>query len=131
MGYCMNMRESNFTILKENKTKALKLLKKHVSGCERLSWVDCKTIIEAKTLHDALDECRYEIEEDNNGNVSEIYFNGEKLGDDEMILNAIAPAVSDGSYIEMLGEDGSLWRWVFNNGKCKEICPKINWIDFE
>lgn len=32
-----------------------------------------------------------------------------------------------GSYIEMRGEDGALWRWVFDGKTCKEITAKITW----
>ena len=52
--------------------------------------------------------------------MNSIYFEGEKYGDDDLIFNAIAPYVEDGSYIQMNGEDGAIWRWVFENGKCVE-----------
>ena len=35
----------------------------------------------------------------------------------------------DGSYIWMMGEDGSQWRWVFQSGVCKEITAKVEWPD--
>jgi hypothetical protein len=31
------------------------------------------------------------------------------------------------SYIEMYGEDGDKWRWIFKNGKCEEVYPKVIW----
>ena len=47
-------------------------------------------------------------------------FYGEKLGDDEIFLSALAPYVEDGSYLEFEGEDGYSWRWSFKNGKLVE-----------
>jgi hypothetical protein len=40
---------------------------------------------------------------------------------------AIAPYVEENSYIEMVGEDGDRWRWVFKNGKCEEKYPEVIW----
>ena len=44
------------------------------------------------------------------------------------MFNCIATFVEDGSYIEMVGEDGDLWRWVFtNNNNCEWEYPEIKW----
>jgi hypothetical protein len=127
MGYYMEMREVSFEIPNENKEKALELLKTLARKNSNLSWVDSDTVLRSETLSEALDECSYDIEEDESGNVINIYFTGEKLGDDELIFDTIASTVKDGSYIEMMGEDGLIWRWVFKGGKCKEINAKIQW----
>ena len=61
---------------------------------------------------------RWDIEEnDRTGAVTDIWFAGEKLGDDETLFQAIAPWVKDGSFIEMMGEDGAFWKWVFQDGE--------------
>ena len=127
MGYCINMTQSDFTILNGNKDKALKLLKGYAKKHKNISWVGSDVLINSNTLIEALEECRYEAEEDNEGNIVDISFTGNKLGEDEFIFNAIAPAVEDNSYIEMHGEDGCIWRWVFKGGQCKEVNGKIDW----
>jgi hypothetical protein len=70
---------------------------------------------------------RWHIDQDENGNIDSINFEGQKLGDDDILLRAIAPYVKDGSYIEIRGEDNSLWRWAFKNGKFMETYPNISW----
>ena len=61
-------------------------------------------------------------------NVIKVCFDGEKLHTETSTwMEAIAPFVENGSYIEMCGEDGDQWRWVFNNGTMKEIRPKTIW----
>ena len=40
---------------------------------------------------------------------------------------AIAPYVEAGSYIEMYGEDGDKWRYVFDGKTVKEVYPKVEW----
>jgi hypothetical protein len=40
-----------------------------------------------------------------------------KIGDEETFFAAIAPVVVDGSYLDVRGEDGAEWRWMWENGK--------------
>ena len=127
MSYYISMSDICFNIKNENKETALLLLKNLIKTRQNLSWINNDTILRAETLDEALRECRYEIEEDDNGNAYYMAFTGEKSGDDYEIFKAIAPAVEDGSYIEMTGDDGDKWRWVFKEGECSEIDPKIEW----
>ena len=69
----------------------------------------------------------YEGDDDEAGNIAAIGFNGENPGDTFEMFQRIAPMVDDGCYLEFSGEDGSLWRWVFKNGKCHEINAMITW----
>jgi hypothetical protein len=57
-----------------------------------------------------------------------IMFEGEKSDStEEEMFNVIAPFVKAGSYIEMQGEDGARWRWVFDGETCKEKNAEISW----
>jgi hypothetical protein len=58
---------------------------------------------------------------DDDHNIIDLEFTGEKLGDDTKLFNCIAQFVEDDSYIEMVGEDGDVWRWVFKNGNCEKV----------
>lgn len=40
-----------------------------------------------------------------------------KIGDEEKFFAAIAPVVVNGSYLDVRGEDGAEWRWMWENGK--------------
>ena len=40
-----------------------------------------------------------------------------KIGDEEKFFAAIAPAVIHGCFIDVRGEDGAEWRWLWENGK--------------
>jgi hypothetical protein len=74
-----------------------------------------------------MEELRWPIEYDTEGNIVDVEFNGEKYWDDEVIFEAIAPFVKDGSYIQMQGEDGERWRWVFWNGRMRQITSHVLW----
>ena len=95
------------------------------------AWVSTDEFLNAKTLKDAMAAWRYDIEEDDLGNVIGIEFTGEKLGDELIMFKAIAPYVQDGSYLEMQGEDGESWRWLFRFNDVKEISPKVSWDENE
>jgi len=65
---------------------------------------------------------------DKDGNVVDIKHESEKLGyQDDYFFNMIAPYVKDGSFINMQGEDGDLWRYSFRDGKFKIVYPEIVW----
>jgi hypothetical protein len=130
--------ESHFFIKAANKSKALEAIRALAEdeskmgggswgshGCSRhFSWVTTDEFYLAKTLEVAFEAWRYEAHADEKtGDVVGISFNGEKLGDDPVLWRAVAPFVEHGSYLQMAGEDGMVWRWVFNNGKMEEVHP--------
>ena len=128
MGYAITLRDSKFTILKENKEKALNLLQDYFRATKNVDWISPDKILSSETISEALEECQYYVVENDNGNIVEIEdFAGQKLGYDEKLFNAIAPVVENGSYIEMYGEDGDLWRWVFQDNACKEVKATITY----
>ena len=122
MGYCMQQVDSMFTIKAENVEKALEAIKKLTAG---YAWVS-PDVVNATTLCNAMWAWRWEIVMDNN-DVIGISFNGEKLGDDEILFNAIAPYVEAGSFIQMSGEEGMMWRWSFDGKECREQQAVISW----
>lgn len=126
MGYCVSMRESNFKIQNENSPKALEIIKRLAREGKEFRWVSNETLLEAENLKEALEEFGYEVFEKET-ELEILDFVYEKLGDEFDMFQAIAPVVEEGSYIEMYGEDGDTWRWVFENGKCTEKRPKVEW----
>ena len=81
--------------------------------------------VEARHIEDALKAWRWNGDFDQDGNLLLVYFLGEKLGDETHLFSAIAPFVEDGGYIEMQGEDGCLWRWLFKDGKLTEQTGRV------
>lgn len=144
MGYYIKQRDSHFIIKKGNIPKAFKALKALSKQTHRgsggtyfqgqstpsFAWVDTNKFQNAKSLKDALSEWRWEIEIDaDTGDVDSIYFEGEKMGDDTILFDALAPCVEDGCYIEMSGEDGAIWQWAFRKGKMIEQGAVLDWDD--
>ena len=142
MGYCMDFRDAKFSIANEDKQMALeaiKALKKGVNekgsgfssrdADRNYAWVDTDEFMNADTLEKAIQAWRWETESDASGNINSIHFDGEKLGDDLVLFEAIAPYVKKGSFIEMGGEDGYIWRWVFNGKDCVKKAARMVFED--
>jgi hypothetical protein len=106
---------------------ALEALKELCTTNTYFSWVDSRTAIESATLSEIMDELRWELCIDADGNVEHISFQGDKSGDDFEFFKVLAPYVDKGSYISMRGEDGALWRWYFNGKECIEQYGHISY----
>lgn len=130
MGYCIEMTDSNFIIRKENFDKALESLKSiflvgnmtckdYVCGniIPHFRWINTQTVLESKSLKDALIEIRYKPKFNKSGDIMNVKFTGEKYGDEDIFFHALAPYVESGSYIDFEGEDEATWKWLFENGE--------------
>ena len=81
----------------------------------------------AEKVSQELENHWYESIINESGCIDAIIFNGEKLGDAFEMFQRIAPMVDEGSYLQISGENGDLWRWVFIDGECYEIDAIITW----
>lgn len=128
----MIQNDSTFLIKEENKLKALTALKKTINqkgkmtgetnGQKVFSYVDMD-YTKADTLEKSLECWRWEAKKDLNGNIINIKFLGENLGDDIVMFKSIAPFIENDSLIELTIEDKYkrflyiIEFWSFNTGK--------------
>ena len=131
MGYCMELFDQDFTILAANKQAAFDLLKQwERRKLEKYpSLNECQPLGNSNTFEDALAELDWEAEIDEEGNIAGLCFMGEKLRDEDVWLDALAPAVEKGSKLLMRGEDGYLWCWYFNGESCTAYDGKVVFPD--
>ena len=101
MGYCMDMQGSEFFVSTENTGRVFAMTER---SCYN-----------------------YELNAD--GDIVAIQFHGETLRDDFEMFQKIAPFVRSGSFLEMAGEDGAQWRWIFKDGICHQVNAIISWPD--
>lgn len=128
MGYCVYQKSTKFFI--ENRFHEKALLKiKELFGTGpykgRFSWLRNDNFDKIQFFDEILEAWRWTPTFDIYGNIIDLCFNGEKLGDDFKMFEVIAKYVKDGSYIEMCGEDGYVWRWVFKDRQVKELKGKV------
>ena len=129
MGYYIDNCGCIFKMKKANAGKALAAIKELFSRPGYIAgWVDTKTVLDAETFEEALGEARFDVYGISDEFYDAIWFNGEKYsGKEEDVLNAISPFVEDGSYIEMSGEEGERWRWIFHKDGVEEKYAQIVW----
>lgn len=127
MGYSATIMESSFFIDNTDKNKAMEILLKLNESHPKLKWIDYEDLSDCTTFENTISEFGWLVEPDENGNIVDIEMDWEKIGDELIFFDAIAPVVKSGSYIQMSGEDGQIWRWAFDGKNCKEIFPKIIW----
>ena len=101
----------------------------------RLSWTDKDTIsrlCKENNITGLFEELMW-LPNFENGNITSLEYDApdKKIGDEELWMEAIAPFVESGSYIEIIGEDGDMWRWCFTDGKFSIIRPEITWEQTE
>lgn len=111
MGYWVYLEEAQVAIPRERKASAFAALKR-LTG--QFTWVDNKQYVEAETFEEALQALRWRPVQDREGNVFTLEFNGQKLGDDYAVFEALAPFVQAGSTVSIRGEDDQRWTWGFD-----------------
>ena len=136
MGYCMEQTDSNFIIKKENFRDALNNLKAvftpdRMTCIDHFSWVRTDIVLNAETLEEALKEIRYDPIFNDNGDIIDVEFLGEKYGDEEIFFTSLAPFVEKDSYISFEGEDGCEWTWSFNGKEVRKNFRKRNFDNEE
>jgi hypothetical protein len=137
MGYYVKNTESHFFIPKEYHGMALQAIKDFMlktytadSGDQVIRSfyrVSTDDVVSSDTLFDALNAWRWDAYTEENGDIIDLSFDGEKLGEDELLFHVISPYVKEGSFIVMHGDDNYTWRWYFNGKTCKEQAGRIIW----
>ena len=124
MGYYMQQMDAQFVIEKKHFDKVRERLV--AFSKEGHAWVP--DISEEDSIEDAFTACRWDVTVGETGDIKRIEFVGEKLGDDEQLFRSIAEFVQPGSYVQLMGEDSSMWRWTFgDDGRFDELSAKITW----
>ena len=125
MGYVMFVIDARVRIEKRHFPQALAAIwalkgreTTGLVGFQHFMWINnSDDFLNAETLKDALKIWRWGYETDDQGNIDELEFLGEKLGNEDILFEAIAPYVSTGSEIRAASEEGIVWRWRFHEGQ--------------
>lgn len=128
MGYCIDVNRGTFSFDVSKSNDVLQSIKDGIKNAKITEerWISFDILLNSETIEEAFKELRFELYIDNDKYKID-YFSGEKFaGYEEQLFKCVAPYVNDG-YLEYLGEDGDKWRYVFKNGECKEVYPKIIW----
>lgn len=127
MGYSMHMAEAVFDLDLSHERDMVLAVRALADQHDRIAWVEHDELREVTTIREAFQAFGWRIKVTLDREVKGVAFEAEKLGDDALLFEAIAPYVKAGSYIEMVGEDGDRWRWVFDGQDVRQVNPKVVW----
>lgn len=114
MGYCISMINENFEIVDVG--RLAEIIDTIQLPDNHYGWATQKELDGCDTWREKFNVFGWDVDDEHDP-ITSIQFIGEKLSDDEEVLfAAIAPVVTTGSFIEMMGEDGLRWRWLFSCG---------------
>ena len=111
MGYDVSNRGSKFFISRNFFDQAAEALRNYRRKCGYDPASD-------SSLAALLSDYYWIVENDENGNIIDIYLDDDRIGDDDEMFDAIAPFVQAGSYIALEGEDGFIWCFYFDGTHC-------------
>lgn len=117
MGYCAKQVAGEFFMSGEHRRAAYDDLAQAI--------LDCRGV---DTLKNQFETFCWSIRSvGEGGDITRLWFVGEKWRDQDEPLKVIAPFVKHGSFVEMLGEDGERWRLTFWNGTLVEQKCRLVW----
>lgn len=120
----MYVDDGDFLIRCEDKQHALAAIQKITKKKLYCVNLEYRT---AGTFKEAMSCWRWSVEEDDDGNVVCISFDGNIPGNDHLLLCAIAPFVRDQSSVELYCEDNGIWQWNFQNQAVERTYKKRGW----
>lgn len=132
MGYCISLRDSSFRVPSDKKAAALGALRamwQRAGGrAGHYAWMNGTSLSrgDCPTFEHGMAEWGYPVEVDDAGNVVGLSLANEKVGDEEAMFTAIAPFVDAGSYLEIGGEDGEVWRWAFDGSTVRTLAAVVS-----
>lgn len=116
MGYCIHQNKCKFVIIYENIRPMLKAYNSAPAMMHK-----------AYSVEELFDKYAFSAEFDEDMNVVGIEFQGEKSWSEDELFSMIAPFVESGSFVEFIGEDGSVFRYIFKDKKCRCVEAMLSW----
>lgn len=110
MSYNVTLRDSDFFIPWSSVPAVLADLKRDMPYLEGPS--DAYA-----SINDIAHELRWEFDLSEVGDVVNLWIEDNGGDGEEDMFRIIAPYVQDGSSVEMVGEDGELWRYYWTGGR--------------
>lgn len=128
MGYCIEQVDNHFQLKGQHFQSCVTAILNAFRGKDQVGWIRASDINDRMSFIEIAGEFRWDLSVNDDGDVYDIYFIGEKIGEDiDLFLNSIAPYVADESYISFSGEDGTQWRYFFTGGKMVEQNGRVEY----
>jgi D-mannonate dehydratase len=120
MGYRARLMGSKFGIKNDFHEKA----RQAVIHCQDNFGID-----RTQSLEEMVSDWGWHLQFDPSRDIVGIEYESDSMRGDEDMLDALAPFVENGSYLQMNGEEGEIWRWVFKDGKLYSVQAELTFPD--
>lgn len=80
-----------------------------------------------ETVEEILELLNFSVEKDLEGDVHILFFESDRGGDEEVFVEALAPYVKSGSFIEWQANSGEMWRNDFVQKKMITSTGEVSW----
>lgn len=90
------------------------------------SWMDADYPSKCKDLAEVLQQVGFEVYDDAEGNIEALSYDS-KTGCEEVFLEALAPFVEKGSFINWTGEEGEQYRHDFDGTEMRTLLGTTVW----
>lgn len=90
------------------------------------AWIDWNYDETCKDAEEIFNKLGFYADITDEGDLFIDMYDTNKPGDEKHFLEAVAPFVEDGSYIDWVDEYGNMWKNVFNDGKMDTIYPNVS-----
>lgn len=131
MGYYVEITESTVQFKKEKLDQLMETVKSAFkNGKISDGWFDEKEVLNAKTPDKFFEALYFYVSETETSYKIDCLMNEKAHGNELKLYETMAP-FADNGYLEYLGEKGERWRYVFKNGHCTIVEPKIIWNEDE
>lgn len=133
MGYCIHLREAVFTIPASKVADALEAVMNGKGSYESPQHYigkikNYKHLPPALKLSELVDQTwGFSLKPNENGGIQGIEWEWEKSHNENEVMMLLGPFVDAGCYVEMGGEDGAAWRYIFDGKTCVEKEAKLVW----
>jgi hypothetical protein len=140
MSYYVSLRNSNFTIPAEkadlalgavfalvDKDESREFMHTGADGKRHFLWFPDDWTQTYTSLAHVFQQLGFETSGPDDGDFHIWMFDSKWADIIEYFLNAVAPFVDSGDYLEFHGEDGNMWRFAFLDGKLNSYEAHIEW----
>lgn len=80
------------------------------------SWMAYDYDVSCDSLESILEQLGFRVSKDASGNIANLDYPENKMGQEYLFLATLAPFVADGGFIKWVGEDGNTWGYYFEDG---------------
>lgn len=124
MGYYYHFHECNLFIENARLPQSEQLMHEYNEAIMRNGYASEIEDADQTALKQVAENNRWHVVFEEEGARIDKPYDSIKGSDNTSWLQALAPVIRDHSYVQVSDDDGRMWRYMFQGGKCFHVEPK-------